>query len=115
MLPLSLPGVFAGTLLTFIPAVGDFINAELLGNPNTRMIGTRSASCSSTESDYPTAAALSFVFMAIITIAVLIYAKVLGTDELSTSRAVALGRTEAPAGASTRSSRLVSALRCRSS
>ena len=84
MLPLSLPGVFAGTLLTFIPAAGDFINAELLGNTNTRMIGTTVSQLFLAESDYPTAAALSFIFMAIITIAVLIYAKVLGTDELST-------------------------------
>jgi spermidine/putrescine transport system permease protein len=84
VLPLSLPGVFAGTLLTFIPAAGDFINAELLGNTNTRMIGTTVSQLFLAESDYPTAAALSFIFMAIITIAVLIYAKVLGTDELST-------------------------------
>jgi spermidine/putrescine transport system permease protein len=83
VLPLSLPGVFAGTLLTFIPAAGDFINAELLGNTNTRMIGTTVSQLFLAESDYPTAAALSFIFMAIITVAVLVYARVLGTDELS--------------------------------
>src|SRR5207248_5555704 len=38
-LPLSLPGVFAGVLLTFIPAMGDFINAQLLGTPRQYMIG----------------------------------------------------------------------------
>ena len=52
-LPLSLPGVFAGTLLTFIPAVGDFVNAELLGNTSTRMIGNVIQSRFLTLNDYP--------------------------------------------------------------
>ena len=59
ILPLSLPGVFAGTLLTFIPATGDFINAELLGNPNTSMIGNVVQTLFLERNDYPTAAALS--------------------------------------------------------
>jgi spermidine/putrescine transport system permease protein len=84
ILPLSLPGVFAGTLLTFIPAAGDYINAELLGNAKTSMIGSQISKLFLRESNYPEAAALSFIFMAIITIGVLIYAKVLGTEELST-------------------------------
>jgi spermidine/putrescine transport system permease protein len=84
ILPLSLPGVFAGTLLTFIPAAGDYINAELLGNAKTSMIGSQISKLLLRESDYPTAAALSFIFMAIITVGVLVYAKVLGTEELST-------------------------------
>lgn len=83
VLPLSLPGVFAGTLLTFIPAAGDYINAELLGNVRTGMIGSQVAKLFLKESNYPSAAALSFIFMAIITIGVLIYAKLLGTEELS--------------------------------
>lgn len=83
VLPLSLPGVFAGTLLTFIPAAGDYINAELLGNVKTGMIGSQIAKLFLKESNYPEAAALSFIFMAIITTGVLIYAKVLGTDELA--------------------------------
>ena len=83
VLPLSLPGVFAGTLLTFIPAAGDYINAELLGNVKTSMIGSQISKLFLKESNYPEAAALSFIFMAIITIGVLIYAKVLGTEELS--------------------------------
>jgi spermidine/putrescine transport system permease protein len=82
ILPLSLPGVFAGTLLTFIPAAGDFINAELLGNVNTGMIGSQIEKLFIAESNYPAAAALSFIFMTIITIGVLVYAKVLGTEEL---------------------------------
>lgn len=83
VLPLSLPGVFAGTLLTFIPAAGDYINAELLGNVKTSMIGSQISKLFLKESNYPEAAALSFIFMAIITIGVLIYARLLGTDELS--------------------------------
>jgi spermidine/putrescine transport system permease protein len=82
ILPLSLPGVFAGTLLTFIPAMGDFINAERLGNQNTAVIGSAVQSQFLEQSDYPTAAAMSFVLMAIITLGVLIYARFLGTEEL---------------------------------
>ena len=74
MLPLSLPGVFAGTLLTFIPASGDFINAAFLGSPNTTMIGNVVQNQFLVQIDYPLAAALSFVLMVIITVFVLIYA-----------------------------------------
>ena len=81
--PLSLPGVFAGSLLTFIPASGDFINAELLGSPNQRMVGTVIQNQFLQVRDYPLAAALSFVLMAIITMAVVTYARVLGTEELA--------------------------------
>jgi spermidine/putrescine transport system permease protein len=83
VLPLSLPGVFAGSLLTFIPATGDFINAELLGSPNQQMIGTVIQNQFLQVRDYPLAASLSFVLMAIITVGVLAYAKVLGTEELA--------------------------------
>ena len=81
--PLSLPGVFAGSLLTFIPASGDFINAELLGSPNQRMIGTVIQNQFLQVHDYPLAAALSFVLMTIITIAVVAYARALGTEDLA--------------------------------
>lgn len=81
--PLSLPGVFAGTLLTFIPATGDFINARFLGNPNTGVIGNVVQAQFLSRNDYPTAAAISFVLMAIITAAVLVYAKFLGTEDLA--------------------------------
>ena len=66
--------MFAGTLLTFIPAAGDYINAELLGNVNTGMIGSQIEKLFIAESNYPAAAALSFIFMAIITAGVLLYA-----------------------------------------
>ena len=83
ILPLSMPGVFAGTLLTFIPATGDFINAELLGNPNTSVIGNVVQTQFLERNDYPTAAAISFVMMAIITALVLVYAKFLGTEDIA--------------------------------
>jgi spermidine/putrescine transport system permease protein len=82
-LPLSLPGVFAGTLLTFIPACGDFINAQLLGSPGQYMIGNVIQSKFLAITDYPAAAALSFVLMAAILAAVLVYARVLGTERLT--------------------------------
>jgi spermidine/putrescine transport system permease protein len=82
-LPLSLPGVFAGTLLTFIPACGDFINAQLLGTPKQYMIGNVIQSKFLQLTDYPQAAALSFVLMAAILAAVVIYARFLGTERLT--------------------------------
>ena len=81
--PLSLPGVFAGTLLTFIPAAGDFVNAALLGSPNTTMIGNVIQSRFLVLLDYPSAAALSFLLMATILIAVGVYARLLGTEEIT--------------------------------
>ncbi|MDQ5814993.1 MAG: ABC transporter permease [Actinomycetota bacterium] len=82
-LPLSLPGVFAGSLLTFIPAVGDFINADLLGGVNTVMIGNVIQREFVTNLDYPEGAALSFLLMGMIVIGVFLYARALGTEELT--------------------------------
>jgi spermidine/putrescine transport system permease protein len=82
-LPLSLPGVFAGTLLTFIPASGDFINAQLLGTPNQTMIGNVIQSKFLELTDYPAAAALSFILMATILVLVGLYARSLGTEKLT--------------------------------
>ena len=81
-LPLSLPGVFAATVLTFIPAAGDFINAELLGGPNQAMIGNVIQSKFLALIDYPSAAALSFVLMAIIVVLIAIYARIVGSERL---------------------------------
>ncbi len=83
VLPLSLPGVFAGTLLTFIPAAGDFINAELLGGPNQQMIGSVVQTRFLVVRDYPLAAALSIVLMLIILAAVSVYTRFLGTEDLA--------------------------------
>ncbi len=82
-LPLSLPGVFAGSLLTFIPALGDYVNATLLGSPKTQMIGNVIQARFLVSNDYPTASALSMVLMVGIIIAVMFYARLLGTEDLS--------------------------------
>jgi spermidine/putrescine transport system permease protein len=82
-LPLSLPGIFAGTLLTFIPAAGDFINAQLLGAPQNHMIGNVIQSKFLELTDYPAAAAMSFILMGAIIIAVAAYARAVGTEQLS--------------------------------
>lgn len=82
-LPLSLPGVFAGSLLTFIPAVGDFVNAELLGGVNTVMIGNIIQTEFLTQNDFPEASAISFILLTGILAGVAIYAKLLGTEELT--------------------------------
>ncbi len=81
-LPLSIPGVFAGSLLTFIPASGDFVNAELLGGDGQTMIGNIIERNFGKEFFRPELSALSFVLMAIILVGVLIYARLLGTEEL---------------------------------
>jgi spermidine/putrescine transport system permease protein len=81
-LPLALPGIFAGSLLTFIPACGDFINAALLGTPRQYMIGNVIQSKFLELIDYPAASALSFVLMAAIVALVAIYARSLGTEKL---------------------------------
>lgn len=83
VLPLSLPGVFAGTLLTFIPAAGDFVNAQFLGSPNTTMIGNSIRDQFLNQNNYPIASAMSFVLMAIITILVIIYSRFFGTEDLA--------------------------------
>jgi spermidine/putrescine transport system permease protein len=82
-LPLSLPGVVAGTLLTFIPAAGDFINAELLGTPKQAMIGNVIQSKFLELADYPAAAALSFTLMAVILVVIALYARAIGTEKLT--------------------------------
>jgi spermidine/putrescine transport system permease protein len=82
-LPLSAPGIVAGTLLTFIPAAGDFINAALLGTTRQTMIGNVIQAKFLTSLDYPTAAALSFILMAMILGALLVYARIVGTEKLS--------------------------------
>ena len=80
--PLSMPGVVAGTLLTFIPAAGDYVNAAILGSPNTKMIGNVIESRYFKIVDYPTAAALSFTLMLAILILVTLYIRKAGTEKL---------------------------------
>jgi spermidine/putrescine transport system permease protein len=90
VVPMSMPGIVAGVLLTFIPAAGDFVNATLLGTPQQSMIGNVIQSRYLVVTDYPTAAALSFILMLIILVLVGIYARIVGTETLT-------GAEEAPA------------------
>ncbi|MFF1395965.1 ABC transporter permease [Streptomyces sp. NPDC058287] len=80
--PLSMPGVVSGTLLTFIPAAGDYVNADLLGSTDTRMVGNVIQTQFLRILDYPTAAALSFILMAAILIMVTVYIRRSGTEDL---------------------------------
>jgi spermidine/putrescine transport system permease protein len=80
--PLSLPGVVSGTLLTFIPAAGDYINAQLLGSPNQRMVGSVIQSLFTEANNYPIAGALSMILMLLIVAMVLFYVRRAGTEEL---------------------------------
>jgi spermidine/putrescine transport system permease protein len=80
--PLSLPGVVSGTLLTFIPACGDYINAELLGTPKQYMVGNRIQAAFLTEHNYPLAASLSIILMAVVVLMVVFYIRRAGTEEL---------------------------------
>ena len=82
ILPLSIPGVFAGFLLTFVPAVGDYVNAEILGGPGTTMIGNVIQFEFLQDQNYPLASALSFILMVGLLIGILVYARVLGTRQL---------------------------------
>ncbi|HVY97303.1 MAG TPA: ABC transporter permease [Solirubrobacterales bacterium] len=81
-LPLSAPGVIAGTLLTFIPAAGDYVNAQFLGSAGNQMIGNVIQASYLSQSNYPSAAALSFVLMALIMVAVVVYIRFAGSEAL---------------------------------
>lgn len=83
VLPLSMPGVFAAVLLTSIPAIGDYVNASVLGGPGTTMIGNVIQSEFLRDRNYPEAAALAFVLMAIMLVGAVIYARVLGTSRIT--------------------------------
>jgi spermidine/putrescine transport system permease protein len=82
--PLSLPGVFAAVLLTFIPATGDYVNAGVLGGPGTSMIGNVINSEFIVRREYPEAAALAFLLMMVMLVGAVLYARVLGTEQITT-------------------------------
>ncbi|GIH72717.1 ABC transporter permease [Sphaerimonospora thailandensis] len=82
VLPLSLPGVFAGVLMTFVPATSDYVNASVLGGTNTTMIGNVIQNQYLVTQDYPTASALSFTLMALLLVGIFAYAKALGTEDV---------------------------------
>jgi len=81
ILPLSIPGIFAGVVITFVPVSSDYVNAHILGGPTSTMIGNVIQNQYLNTQDYPTASALSFVLMAILLIGVFAYARALGTEE----------------------------------
>ena len=81
--PLSMPGVFAGTLLTFIPAAGDFVNAQFLGSPNTTMIGKSIQDQFLRQNNYPVASAMAAVLMVSIAALVMLYTRIFGTEDLA--------------------------------
>lgn len=83
ILPLSMPGIFAGFLLTFIPATSDFVNAGILGGVSSSMIGNVIQTEFLTNNNYPVASALSFILMGALLIGTLIYARALGTDDIT--------------------------------
>ncbi|MEX0754350.1 MAG: ABC transporter permease [Actinomycetota bacterium] len=88
VLPLSIPGIFAAVLLTFVPATGDYINSTVLGGPGTTMIGNIIQDQFLVQRDYPEAAALSAILMLGMLILASIYARILGTDDASLAGAV---------------------------
>jgi spermidine/putrescine transport system permease protein len=80
--PLSVPGIFAGFLLTFVPAVGDYVNATILGGPTTTMIGNIIQFQFLQAQDYPMASALSFILMSVLLLGIIAYARILGTRQI---------------------------------
>ncbi len=80
--PLSLPGVFAGVLMTFVPVSADYVNSTVLGGTNNTMIGNIIQNLYLVNTDYPQAAALSFSLMAILLVGIFLYARVLGTEDV---------------------------------
>jgi spermidine/putrescine transport system permease protein len=82
VLPLSVPGVFAAVLLTFVPVASDYVNAQILGGPHTTMVGSVIQTQYFTNFNYPTAAALSFILMAVLLIGIFTYARALGTEDV---------------------------------
>ena len=81
--PLSLSGIFAGSILTFIPAIGDFINSEILGSRDTTMIGQVIQRLFLNNNAYPEAAAIGFTLMAGVLVLIFLYARAVGADELT--------------------------------
>jgi spermidine/putrescine transport system permease protein len=87
VLPLSLPGVFAGVLITFVPVASDYVNATILGGTNTTMIGNIVQTLYLTNNDYPAASALSFTLMGALLLGIFAYARALGTENVMNTAA----------------------------
>jgi spermidine/putrescine transport system permease protein len=80
--PLSLPGVFAGVLITFVPVASDFVNSGILGGTQTTMIGNVIQTVYLNSNNYPLASAMSFLLMAALLVGIFVYARVLGTEQV---------------------------------
>ena len=80
--PLSLPGVFAGVLITFVPVASDFVNSGILGGTSTTMIGNVIQTVYLSNNNYPLASAMSFLLMAALLVGIFTYARVLGTEQV---------------------------------
>ncbi|BCY07610.1 ABC transporter permease [Actinoplanes sp. L3-i22] len=87
VLPLALPGVFAGVLMTFVPASADYVNSQVLGSSSTTMIGQVIQAQYLANSNYPMASALSFMLMAVLLVGVFAYARALGTEDVMNAAA----------------------------
>jgi spermidine/putrescine transport system permease protein len=87
VLPLSLPGVFAGVLITFVPVASDYVNAAILGGTHTTMIGNIVQTLYLTNNDYPAASALSFTLMGALLLGIFAYARALGTENVMNTAA----------------------------
>lgn len=82
VLPLATPGIFAATLLTFVPAAGDFVNAAILGGTSNTMIGNVIQNKFLVFSDYPGASSLAAILMGFMLVGVLLYSRILGTRQI---------------------------------
>ena len=82
VLPLSIPGVFAGVILTFVPAASDYVNAQILGGTGQVMIGNIIETLYLTNSQYPQASALSSILLGALLLGIFVYAKALGTRDV---------------------------------
>ncbi len=82
ILPLAVPGIFAAFLLTFVPAVGDFVNATILGGPSNTMIGMIIQAKFLQFPDYPAASAMSMILLAAMLIGIFVYSKILGSNTI---------------------------------
>jgi spermidine/putrescine transport system permease protein len=79
ILPLAIPGIFAASLLTFVPATGDFVNASILGGTSNTMIGNVIQNKFLIFSDYPGGSAMSAILMTFMLLGVFLYSRLLGS------------------------------------
>jgi putrescine transport system permease protein len=80
-LPLSLPGIVAGFMLVFVPAIGEFVIPELLGGPDTLMIGRVLWSEFFSNRDWPVASAVAIAMLVVLVIPIMILRGFLAEEE----------------------------------